>query len=209
MTEIHKLHEKEIDIGGIVQEALKNKVLLSELLDNLTAKDDTLRSNSFQIFMYLSEKYPETVYPYWDFFVDLLTHKNTYHKYIGIYIIAALAEHDVKQKFESLFDMYYSLLDDKSVIPPSHIAKNTGKIVKAYPHLQKDITRRLLSIDKTHHDPGRKALIKGYIIEAFDDYFEMTEDTHSIVVFVKNQLDSDSPRTRKVAEEFLRRWNHE
>ena len=67
MTEIHKLHEKEIDIGGIVQEALKNKVLLSELLDNLTAKDDTLRSNSFQIFMYLSEKYPETVYPYWDF----------------------------------------------------------------------------------------------------------------------------------------------
>jgi hypothetical protein len=209
MTIMDELKEKDADTNKIAQKALKDPSLLSGLLEALTAKDDTIRFNSFQSFLWLSDTYPEKVYPHWDTFAQLLTSKNAYHKYIGIYILASLVQHDTEQKFESLFDTYFGLLEDKSVIPPSHVAKNAGKIVKAYPHLQEEITRRLLAIDTIHHEAGRKALIKGYIIQAFDDYFEMITDTHKIMEFVKEQLDSESPRTRKAAQEFLQRWNNE
>jgi hypothetical protein len=209
MTKIPELTEKNADTKKIARKALEDPSFFSGLLKALTAKDDTIRFNSFQSFLYLSEKYPEKVYPHWDMFASLLTSNNAYHKYMGIYIIAQLVQHDAKQKFQSLFDTYFGLLEDKSVIPPSHVAKNAGTIVKAYPHLKDEITKRLLSIDKIHHEPGRKALIKGYIIEAFDDYFEMITDNHRIFEFVKEQLESESPRTRRAAQNFLERWDHE
>jgi len=83
---------------------------------------------------------------------------------------------------------------------------NSGKIIKAKPHLQKKITGRLLAIDATHHSIGRKDLIKSYIIDAFDESFEEVRDKEKIFKFVKNQLQSSSPKTRKKAEEFLEKW---
>jgi DNA-binding protein YbaB len=209
MTIVSELKEKDADTREIALNALKDVSIFSELLETLKSREDTVRFNSFQSVLYLSEKYPEKIYPYWDFFANLLTSRNTYHKYIGIYLIAALTQHEKGQKFESLFDTYFGLLDDKSVIPPSHIAKNVGKIVRVHPHLEEEITHRLLSIDETHHDPERKALIKGYIIEAFNDYFEISKDKQKIMEFVREQIESESPKTRKIAKEFLRRWNHE
>ena len=209
MAIIQKLREKDANFKENALNALKNESIFSELLEALTSKEDTVRSNSFQSLLYLSEEYPERVYPHWDYFAGLLTSRNTYHKYIGIYIIAALAQHDEERKFESLFDIYFGLLDDKSVIPPSHIARNVGKIMKTHGHLEEEIIHRLLSIDETQHEPGRKALIKGYIIEALHDCFGEIKDKKRIIDFVREQTESESPKTRKAAKEFLRRWDHE
>jgi hypothetical protein len=63
-----------------------------------------------------------------------------------------------------------------------------------------------LKIDETHHDPQRRDLVKGDIIKAFDEYFEGAEDKRKIVEFVKEQLKCDSPKTRKIAAEFLEKW---
>jgi hypothetical protein len=52
-------------------------------------------------------------------------------------------------------------------------------------------------------------LIKGHAIEAFDDYFEEAENQPEILEFVKKQLQSKSPKTRKLARKFLKRWGSE
>jgi len=49
-------------------------------------------------------------------------------------------------------------------------------------------------------------LVKGDIIEAFDEYFEEAEDKREIIEFVKEQLKCDSPKTRKIAAKFLEKW---
>lgn len=179
------LSKKNPDIKSIAKKVIKDKKLLTELKETLLSKKETLRFNSFNVLLLISEKHPEVLYPEWDFFVKLLESDNAYHKYIAIYIIANLTRFDTKNKFEKTFNKYYNLLDDKSIIPPSHVAFNSGKIVKAKPKLQNKITNKLLNIDRIHHKAERKDLIKSYVIEAFDLYFEEAKDKKKIIEFVR------------------------
>jgi hypothetical protein len=58
-------------------------------------------------------------------------------------------------------------------------------------------------VDGTHHAEGRKDLLKGDIIEAFDAFFAQVPDRSRVLLFVKEQIQSSSPRTRKAARAFL------
>lgn len=201
------LSKKDVDVESVAKNVLKDEKVFSELLEGITSKNETIRYNSFKVLMLLSEEHPEVVYPEWDFFVNLLTSKNTYHRTSGVNIIAALTSADKEKKFEKIFDQYYNLLDDESVIPAAKLAGNSGKIAKAKPELQTKITERLLSIDGTHHASHRKELIKAYVIESLSEYFEEAKDKKKIIEFIKKQLDSESPKTRKAAKEFLEKWD--
>jgi len=50
-------------------------------------------------------------------------------------------------------------------------------------------------------------LIKASVIEAFDEHFEEAESKGKIREFVRGQLNSESPKTRKRAKEFLDKWS--
>jgi hypothetical protein len=187
----------------VAEMALKDEKVLQELLDGVLSKKDAVRYGSFKALNVLSEKHPERLYGKWDFFVDLMRSDNTHRKYIAIYIIANLTKADAENKFEKLFDAYYGLLGDKSVIPAAHVAVNSGKIALAKPMLQAEITNRLLDIDNTVQ--RHKDLVKASAIEAFEAYFEQSEDKARIIEFVKAQLNCQSPKTRKKAKEFLKK----
>lgn len=203
---LSELNKKSISVKKVAKKTLEDRALLSELLQGVLSKKEKIRFNSFKVLLSISEERPEKLYPEWDFFADLLSSPNTYFKYIAIYIIANLARDDPKNRFEKIFNKYYALLDDKSVIPPAHVVANSAKIALAKPDLQTKITNKLLGIDKTHHDPGRKDLIKGYVIEAFSELFEEAKNKRKMLDFVRAQLNSKSPRTKKKAKEFLRKW---
>jgi hypothetical protein len=192
---------------AVAKRALKDEKVLQELLDGVLSRNDAVRYGSFKALKVLSETYPERLYGKWDFFADLMCSDNTHHKYIAIYIIANLTKADSQNKFEKLFDAYYGLLGDASVIPPAHVAVNSGKIALAKPKLQAEITNKLLNIDniaKRHKD-----LVKASAIEAFDGYFEKSKDQARIIEFVKTQLNCKSPKTRRKAKEFIKKWNIE
>jgi len=192
---------------AVAEMALKDEKVLQELLEGVLSKKDEIRYSSFKALNFLSEKHPERLYGKWDFFANLMCSDNTHHKYIAIYIIANLTKADAENKFEKLFDAYYSLLADKSVIPAAHVAVSSGKIALAKPELQAEITNRLLAIDSTVQ--RHKDLVKASTIEAFDAYFEQSEDKARIIEFAKAQLNCESPKTRKKAKEFLKKWNRE
>jgi len=200
--------KKSIDVESVAKEAIKDANVLAELLAGILSKKETIRYNSFKVLLLISEEHPEFLCPKWDFFVGLLESDNTSHKYIAIYIIASLTRLDKENNFEKIFDKYYNLLDDKSIIPAGHVAGNSGKIARARPELQTKITDKLLSIDETHHEPERRELIKGYAIESFSEYVEEAKNKREIIEFVKKQLNSRSPRTRKKAKEFLEKWGN-
>jgi hypothetical protein len=180
-----------------------------ELKAGLLGKNQKLKNDCFGKFLNLAREKPEALYPEWDFFAGLIAaDRGADTKYIGLYIIANLTKIDTEGKFEKLFDDYYALLDDDSLIPPSHAALKTGMIVNNLPALEPRVTERLLSVDATHHAPSRKALIKSYVIAAFDEYFDkVRDDSHKkrILSFVAAQQDSPSPKTRKLAREFIKR----
>lgn len=202
-----EMSDKNVNIKSVAEKALKDEQLLSELLDGLKSKKETLRYNCFKVLNLISEEYGDVLYSKWDYFVEQLSSDNTYWKLSGLQIIANLTKVDTENEFEKMFDKYYQLLDDRSMITAIYIANNSGKIVKAKPQLEARITSKLLDIDETHHEPGRKDLIKAGAIEAFSEYFEEASNKGKIIEFVKKQLNSGSPKTRKMAKEFLKKWN--
>ena len=139
----------------------------------------------------------------WDYFAEFLDSNNTYWKISAILIIANLAKIDRDNKFENLFEKYYQLLDDRSMITAVYAASSSGKIVRAKPSLEARVTGELLDIDRTHHSSDRRDLIKAGIMEAFDEYFEEAREKAKIIGFVEQQLTSASPKARKIAREFL------
>lgn len=199
------LNDKKMNVESMAKKAMKEEGILTELIDNLTTKNETVRYNCSKTLNLLSEEHPEVLYSKWDFFVELLNSDHTYWKLSVIPLIANLTRIDTENKFERIFDDYYRLLDDKSMIPAAWIADNSGKIARAKPELQTRITEKLLSIDETHHHPERRDLIKAGAIESLDEYFGEVKDQKRILEFVKKQLSSKSPKTVKKATEFLKK----
>ena len=196
----------EMDDESLAIKAIKDGQLLSELLQNLSSKKDEIRYPSFNAVLIISEKHPKLLYPEWDLFIDLLKSDNNYQKLIAIRLIANLISVDIKNKFEKIFDEYYGILENEKTMTAGHLTAVSGKIIKAKPKLETIITNKLLNIDKIH--PGKQIeLIKAYAIEAFDEYYKDAQDKKRILEFVKNQLESESPKTRKKAKEFLEKWD--
>ncbi len=180
---------------------------LSEALEGVLSKKDEIRSNSFKILTHVSEEQPKVLYPKWDYLAGLLDSDNHYQRYISISILANLAVVDTKNKFEKIFDKYFSNIEGDRTMVAGQAALNSGKIAKVKPNLQTKITNRLLNIDKTHR--GKQIdLIKAYVIEAFNEYFEESSDKKKILGFVKAQLESKSPKTKKLANDFLKKWKN-
>jgi hypothetical protein len=200
------LNTKDVDLESLAQRAREDQGFLPELVEGLSDKQERVGYNCLRALLLVADERPELLYPHWHVFVELLASENTYFKLRGANLIAAIIGADTENRFEQIFDQYYDLLDDKSVITASYIAGNSGRIARAKPGLQSRITSRLLSIDETHHPPEPRDLIKGFAAEAFGQYFEESDQQAEILEFVTAQLESKSPKTRKLAKSFLKKW---
>jgi len=196
------LSDKNVDIEAIAKMALADDAILRELLANLVVKKEAIGFNSFNALMWIAEKQPEALYSSWDVFVGLLGSKNSYHQYIAIFLIAELVKIDTANKFEPIFDQYYGILENGGTIAAANVVKNSSKIALAKPNLEPQITDKLLSIG-TIHKGKQKDLIKGIAVEAFGEYYGKSSGKDQIIDFVVKQLESDSPKAKHNAAEFL------
>lgn len=194
------------EIAALAAEAATDDAKLAALVAGLSLKDLDTKQRSFQSLHLLTRTNPARLYPrYWDAFAALLDSPGVDAKYIGIYLLAGLAAVDTEDWFEDIFNKYFSLLDDNTLIGPMHVALNAAAIFKAKPDLREDIVKLLVSIDKTHHTPGRKALIAANALESLDKVYDDIEDKAAVLEFARFYVNAPSPKARKVAKDFLKR----
>lgn len=191
---------------SVVKRAARDKRLLAEVIAGITSDKPQVKYQSGKILTILSQENPETLYPKWNHFVGLLSVENTFMKSSGIRILSNLTRVDTKSKFDKIFNRFYALLNDDSMVTAANLVDHSGMIVKAKPKLQDKITSRLLGIDKTDHGSECKNIIKGKVIQAFGEYFEEAKNKKKIVEFVRRQLRNRRPATRKKAQRFLEKW---
>ncbi len=210
MPQATKPNDNKANVERIAAQAMADEKVLQELLNGVSpdAQKSQVRETSSQALMQLSQKCPEALYPHWDYFVGLMKSGNGFSKYVAIYVIRDLVRVDTENRFEKALKVFYSLLDDESVMVASHAAGTSGAIAKAKPALQAQITKRLLDVDRTHFDASRKGLIKSYVITALAEFFTElpAKDQDKVIAFVQAQLDCPSPKTRKLAKAFLQKW---
>ena len=201
-----ELNDKNADVKQIAKNAIEVEELLSDLLQGLKSKNETTRYNCSKALMVISKEHGEILYTAWDYLVEFLHSENSYQKMSAVNLLASLVKVDKENKFEQIFERYFNLLDDRSMILGIYVASNSGQIVMAKPHLEKRVTEKLLAIDKTHHTGDRKELIKAGAIESFSQYYPESSNKLKILKFVSEQQSSKSPKTRKLAKEFLKKW---
>ncbi len=196
----------QAEITALAKEALADDAALAERVAGLSSKDLGTKQRSFQSLQKLNETNPERLYlRHWDDIAAMLDAPGVDAKYIAIYLLAGMAAADSEDRFDDIFNKYFSLLDDNTLIAPMHVALNAATVFKAKPDLREDIVKLLVSIDRTHHTPARKALIAAYAIDSLDKVFEDIEDKSAVLEFVRGYLKAPSPKARTMARAFLKK----
>jgi hypothetical protein len=205
MALISDLVNKKVSTEEAANICLNNTQALDELLEGLRSKQDDERYSSFKVMLLVSEQHADVLYAYWNHFEEMLGSPNGNSQTIAVQILANLVLVDSNNKFEPIFERYFGILCGDKTVNAASIAANAWKIAISQPSLMPKVTEKLLSIDKIHKGK-QKDLIKGHAIEAFGHYFDKAgvKDKQQILEFVKAETQSQSPRTKKAAKEFLK-----
>ena len=205
---IPELLRNDINPETYANKLIENPDKINQYLNGLLSKNETYRYNCFKIINIVSEKKPDVIYPYWDFFKIHLKSENNYHKMSAVTILANLTAVDKEERFKKIFNEYFENLKSEKTIVPIYVVKLSGKIARFKPEFEDKIIELLLNIEDIH--PGKQIeLLKSAVIESFSELYDKAKKKNKIVRFVKRQLKSDSPKTRKAARDFINKWGRD
>ncbi len=119
---------------------------LPVLAEWLTEKDDTVRYHAFLLLQSRSAATAD-VYPFWDRFSDMLKSANSYHRSIGLMLVAENAKWDELNKTDAVISDYLLLLHDEKPITVRQCIQSLGKIIPYKNQLLPVIADKLMSLD--------------------------------------------------------------
>ena len=215
---------KKDDFSELAQALLDKRMTKEELL-NRVKRDFSLtplllkgvdhpkaavRYGCSKVLMDLSEERPEKLYPHFDFFVSLLDSKYRILTWNALAIVANLTRVDADNKFDPIFDKYYSFLGNDYMVTVANVVGNSGKIALAKPYLIPKITGELLKVQDISTTPHLteecRRVIAQHAIKTLDLFFDRIDQKERVISFVKLHLDSPRKKLRTAAEKFLKKW---
>ena len=207
---LQRLVDKTMTKQQLFEKLKQNNKLLPEIIDGISSPKPAIRYGCAKVLMEYSEEKPEKLYKHMNFFINLLESKYRILTWNTIAIVANLTKVDNENKFDSIFDKYYSYIYDEYMITVTNVVGNSGKIALSKPYLTQKITDKLLEIENIsltpHLSEECKRVITEHAIKTFDMFFPQIKKKDRVVLFVKKQCDSSRESLRKEAEKFLERW---
>ncbi len=206
---VEQIADKNVDIDAFVKAVWEDVTIREEVVRQLLTNSNIMvYYHCYYIISKASEEKPELFYQYWGDFVFLLDHKNSYHRDIGMTIIANLTRVDESNAFADVFQKYMEHFNDDKFMTAQCFVRNLKKILRNKQEYTTQIVHELLDIDNICTYPARqKALLKSDIIEVLDEVYERTAHQEIIAAFVRAQADSISPKTKKKVKAFLKKYN--
>lgn len=209
------LLEKLVD-KSLTKEELKEKVkkdfnLLPIVIKGMSSEKAAIRYGCGKVLMDLSEEKPEKLYQNMDFFVKLLDSKYRIITWQAMAIIANLTVVDKNKKFDSIFDKYFSFINNDYMVTVANIVGHSGRIANAKPYLIPKITKQLLKVENIKITPHLtdecKRVIAEKAIISFDMFFDQVKNKEEIFSFIKKHTNSSRKTLKEEAEEFIKKWD--
>ena len=201
-----ELRKKDDNTELIVELILQDLSLVCDTIYGISSAEARVRFKCAKVLRELSRTKPAILYPYFDFFEKLLSSSNNIIKWNAMDIIANLTEIDTERKFERIFDKYYSLLSEGSLITTGHVVDNSGKIANVKHNLREQITRNLLMVEQVPLPTDEcRGILNGKAVQAFGQYINHIRNNASVIAFIKKQMNSNRSATRKKAEKLMER----
>ena len=205
-----QISDKNIDVDKFAEIVINDEPIRQEIINQMLNNTHIMvYYHSYNILAKASELSPELFYKYWNDFTSLLNHKNSYHRDFGLTLTANLTKVDSENKFLSVFDDYFKCINDTKFMTARHCIQNTAKILANKNELKEDIVDILLNVDGLcTFSEKQKALLKSDVIDVFDKFYDEIDSKKMINKFVKVELDSISPKTKKRAKEFILKYEN-
>lgn len=206
---IQRIADKNVNIYEFVEAVLNDENTRAEVVEQLlNNRNIMIYYHCYYIISKASEEKPELFYKYWNDFTELLNHKNSYHRDIGLTIIGNLTKVDEKNLFSSIFNKYIKHFNDDKFMTAQCFVQNMKKVLKNKNEYAEKIIKIFIDIDKRcSYSKRQKELLKSDIIEVLDVAYESIIDKTEIIEFVRAQSSSMSPKTKKKAKEFLNKYD--
>ena len=208
---LKKIENKEITKDALVKKIKNDFSILPEIISGVSSNKASIRYGCSNTLTVLSDENPKELYPYMDFFINLLDSDYRILRWAAIVIIANLSKVDTKNKFDKIFDKYYSYLDDDYMVTVANVVGNSGKIALAKPHLTQKITDKLLTIENISTTPHLseecKRVLTEHAIKSFNIFFPQIKQKDKVISFVKKHLSSPRKTLRTESENFLKKWD--
>lgn len=190
----------------LAEVAAGGTALLPGVLRAVSSSEAAVRFKSIKVLKLVSETNPETLYPHFGFFAELLDGGNSILRWNAIDILANLAAADGGNRFGSLFRKVYGLLDEGGLITAAHIVDGSARIVAARPGLEQRVTKELLRVEEIALPTEEcRNILRGKVVTAFGQYIGQSRHSGPMLSFAEGLLTCTRPATRKKAEEFLKR----
>jgi len=206
-----KLSDKSMKKEELLQRVKQNFDLLPIVVEGVSSSKAAVRYGCAKVLMDLSEEHPERLYPYMDYFLNLLDSRYRILIWNAMTIIANLTKVDTDKKFDAIFDRYFSFLNDEYMVTVANIVGHSGKIALVKPHLVQRITDELLKVENISITPHLteecKRVIAEKAIKSFDLFFDKIEQKEKVISFVSKHLNSTRRTLRIEADNFLAKWS--
>ncbi len=200
------LASKQLKAEELAGTVMAEPELLGQVLDGLGIQKAPVKFGCEKTLRILSEKAPQLLFPHYDFFVAMLDSDNSFLRYGAIHTLGNLASVDSENRFEAIFDKYFSPIPGPALIPAANAIGGAAKIAVARPDLAGRITTELLKVENAvYQTPECRNVAVGQVIDAFDAFFESIEDKEAVLAMVERQLSNSRNATRKRAGSFMKR----
>jgi hypothetical protein len=154
-----------------------------------------------------SQHQPELFFDYWGEIAKLLHHKNSYHRDFGLEIIGNLTKVDRQDRFFEIKEDYFALINDEKFMTGNCCVKNLIKIYSHKPSIRGRIIETLLDIDNhCDYSEKQKGVLKADVLEIFDQIYQKASRQGQINEFIRSEVNSVSPKTRKKAKELINKY---
>lgn len=208
---LDKLLDKSISKEQLLEKVKQDSKLIPEIVNGMNSSKAAIRYGCGKVLMDLSERNPKKLYPYFDFFVKLLDSKYRILTWQAMAIIANLTCIDIDGKFDSIFEKYYSFINDEYMVTVANLVGHSGKIACYKPNLIPKITKYLLKIEHIKTTPHLtdecKRVIAESAINSYDMFFNRIENKEEVFSFVKKHINSPRKSLKIKAENFTDKWN--
>jgi hypothetical protein len=213
MEQLKEMLKTKPDIFELADQCINNTYQIKLLFDIMETEKSSIKFTCEKTLRIISDIEPLILYPYFDRIVKLLDSDNNFILWGAIISISNIICVDDENKFEKIYEKYFSYLSSPSMITAANIVGNSYKIILSRPQYEKDITKKLLNIknytysNKNAPSPECKNILYGHMLDCFDEYFEISSMKEQILAFAKEQLNNSRLPVAKKAEKFLKKYN--
>ena len=205
---IEKIAEKDFDVDWFVQLSINDLDVRNEIVRQmLTNSAIMVYYHCYYVVEKASRKQPEMFYPYWREIAELLNHENSYHRDFALEIIGNLTKVDQENRFSGIEDDYFGIINDEKFMTGNCCVKNLLKIYRHKSEQRKRIIETLLDIDnRCEYTEKQKGVLKADVLGIFDEVYEEVTERKDIDEFIRAEVNSISPKTRKKAKELIKKY---